>query len=125
MKLYFLWKIQSHGKVNQVAAHTLKDFPTTGIMQFYIEDTDPYGLDEACVVRFLDNYIKDEDCLIKENPYRENYQEYEPFNHNGKITFKQRCMPITSSSEKFEELLINDIADEERNALYVMRYFYS
>lgn len=100
----------------------LEDFPTTGIMQFFIEDIDPYGLDEACVVKFIENYIKDEDCLIKENPYRENYQEYEPFNHNGKIAFKQRRMPVTSSSEKFEELMINGIADEEREALYDVCY---
>ena len=100
----------------------MEDFPTTGIMQFYIEDIDPYGLDEACVVRFVEKYKKDEACLVKENPYREGYQEYEPFSHDGKMTFKQRYMPITSSSMRFEELLENDITDEERSALYDVCY---
>lgn len=96
----------------------LEDFPTTGILQFYIEDVDPYGYDEACVVKFIENYIKEENCLVKENPFRDGYQEYEPFERNGKISFKKSSAPITTSSEKFDELLMDDITSEERDALY-------
>lgn len=100
----------------------MEDFPTGGILQFYIEDIDPYGWDELCVVKYIENYTKDESCLIKENPFKENYQEYEPFEKNGKITFVQRQMPISSSLEEFDAKFIENATEEEREALYDVCY---
>lgn len=105
-------------QINLEEMPPLEDFPAKGILQFYIEDVDPYGLGEGCEVKYIESYTKDESCLIKENPYRENYQEYEPFERNGRITFTQRQMPITSSIEAFEEQFIDPAADEEHSALY-------
>lgn len=109
-------------QINLEEMPPIEDFPTKGILQFYIEDIDPYGLDEACVVKYIEDYIKDENSLIKKNPYRENYQEYEPFTSDGRITFAQRKMPITSSIEQFEEQFMKNASDEEREALHDVCY---
>ena len=101
---------------------SLEDFPNSGIIQFFIEDAEPYGYEELCKVKYIEHYTRDESTLIKENPYKENYQECEPFKNNGKITFMQRQMPITSTCEKFEELMSENISDEERETLYDVCY---
>jgi len=108
-------------QINLEEMPPLQDFPTKGILQFYIEDIDPYGLDEACVVKYIEDYITDETKLIKENPYRVGYQEYEPFSKDGKMNFTQRRMPVSSAVEKFEELF-SDATKEERTALYDLCY---
>lgn len=96
----------------------LEDFPQTGILQFYVEDDDMYGLDCACTVKYIENYKKDEESLLKENPYREDYQGDEPFTRSGRMIFTQKQKPVSSSVLKFEEMF-EDIADaEEMDALY-------
>lgn len=100
----------------------LADFPTKGILQFYIEDEEPYGLEEACVVRYIESYSKEESKLVAENPFRENYQEYEPFDRNGKIHFEQKQMPVSTSVKEFEELFMEGITEDERNALIDVCY---
>lgn len=106
-------------QINLEEMPPLEDFPTKGILQFYIEDVE-CGLDEACVVKYIENYTKDETRLLKENPYRDNYEDYEPFTNDGKITFKQRQMAFTSSSERFEEMFLQDATEEEKDALYAV-----
>ena len=101
---------------------SLEDFPTKGILQFYIEDIEVYGYDELCKVRYIENYIKDEEKLIKENPFRENYVEMEPFERPGKISFIQRQMPISASLSKFDKNIAQKATDEEREALYDVCY---
>ncbi|MBD5158431.1 MAG: DUF1963 domain-containing protein [Butyrivibrio sp.] len=96
----------------------IEDFPQTGILQFYVEDDDMYGLDSPCKVKYIENYTKDESGLLKENPYSEGYQGYEPFTGSGKITFTQRQMPVSSSTLRFEELFEDDADGEEMDALY-------
>ena len=108
-------------QINLEEMPPLQDFPKKGILQFYIEDIDPYGLDEACVVKYIEDYITDETKLIKENPYRTGYQEYEPFSKDGKMNFTQRRMPVSSAVEKFEELF-SDATKEEKAALYDLCY---
>lgn len=48
-------------------------------------------------------------------------QEYEPFTKNGKITFVQKKMPVSTDDEQFEELL-NGSSKEEQSALYDVCY---
>lgn len=109
-------------QINLEEMPPMEDFPTKGILQFYIEDIDPYGLDELCKVLYIENYIKDETKLVKENPFRENYVEMEPFERPGKITFTQRQMPISSSLREFDKNFIQKATDEESSALYDVCY---
>jgi len=109
-------------QINLEEMPPVEDFPAKGILQFYIEDIDPYGLDELCKVRYIENYIKDEKKLIKENPFRENYVEMEPFERPGKITFTQRQMPISASLRKYDKNIAQKATDEEREALYDVCY---
>lgn len=109
-------------QINLEEMPPLKDFPEKGILQFYIEDMEPYGLDEACKVIYIEEYSKDEERLFKENPYREHYEEYEPFTDDGKMHFEQREMPLTSSAERFDEMFLDEASEEEADALQDVCY---
>lgn len=109
-------------QINLEEMPPLKDFPDKGILQFYIEDIEPYGLDEACKVLYIEEYSRDEARLMKENPYRGHYEEYEPFSDSGKMNFEQREMPLTTSSEMFYELFYDKADKEEADALHDLCY---
>ena len=102
----------------------IEEFPTKGILQFFVEDSDLYGLDDKCKVIYIEEYIKDEDKLVKKNPFRANYQDMEPFNRPGKMTFNQTQMPVTASVEEFGELFCDEVTEEENDALYDVCYGY-
>lgn len=67
----------------------LPDFPREGLLQFYVENDDCFGLDSLCVVKYIPQYITDEAALVRENPYYKDYEENLPFIKNCRITFEQ------------------------------------
>lgn len=109
-------------QINLEQMPPLPDFPTEGLLQFYIENDDCYGFDELCVVRYLPEYKKDKNALVQENPYREAYRENEPFAECCKLSFSQRKMPICTECEQFEEKFGDNVSKEERSALYDLCY---
>lgn len=101
----------------------LPDFPSKGLLQFYIVDDDCYGCDGGCYVRYLQQYRRDEYGFITENPYQKNYQGYEPFERSGKMQFSNREMPVGTECGKFiEHFPYNIVPEGQWNALYDLCY---
>lgn len=100
----------------------LPDFPTKGLLQFYIQNNGIYGLNESCEIRYIPKYKKDKKALILKNPYREDYRKNEPFAKCCKLSFSQRKMPICTDHKQFEEKFCNKVSDEESQALYDFCY---
>ena len=97
-------------QINLEEMPPLENFPTKGILQFYVVDDDIYGLEDPCKVIYIENYSKDESKLLKENPF-ESTNEYPPFEKSGKAVFTQRQDVVGFCCNGFNE--IADGADEE------------
>lgn len=95
----------------------LPDFPQEGLLQFYVEDDELYGLDYDCVVRYIPKYITDESALVNENPYCEDYEDNLPFTDDCKITFEQQEMYLGLDCPEFEEKF-KDVSEKETDALF-------
>lgn len=104
-------------QINLTEMPPLPNFPKKGILQFYIKDSDLYGLDENCSVKYIADYRTDETTLIKKNPYRCSYESFEPFSTDCKITFVQEEMFIETSCQEFEDTF-EDVTAEENDALF-------
>ena len=109
-------------QINCEEMPALDNFPTTGLIQLYVEDSDMYGYYDCCKVIYIENYTKDEEKLVKENPFSNDYEDMEPFDRPGKMTFVQKQMPISASLRKFDKEFVNDVTDEESSALYDVCY---
>lgn len=105
-------------QINLEEMEPLPDFPTEGLLQFYVEDSELYGLEEACVVRYIPTYRKDTEGLVQENPYQEHYEDMEPFYKPGKISFSRKIEPIGTECEEFQKKFYDKVTEEEWNALY-------
>ena len=106
-------------QINLSDLNNLNELPSKGLLQFFITNDDMYGLEDDIVVNYIEDYKKDEDGLIKENPY-ENDEGYDmglPFSKNGKMHFEERQMPISSSLDKFDELFKDKLSEEEYDKL--------
>ena len=97
-------------QINLEEMPPLENFPTKGILQFYVVDDEVYGLEDDCKVIYIENYSKDESRLLKENPF-ESTNEYPPFEKSGKAVFTQRQDVVGFCCNGFNE--IADGADEE------------
>ena len=104
-------------QINLEEMPPLEDFPTKGILQFYVVDDDIYGLEDPCKVIYIEEYSKDESRLLKENPF-ESTNEYPPFEKSGKAVFTQRQDMIGSDCNGFDEILALADNEEEEEALW-------
>lgn len=95
----------------------LPDFPQEGLLQFYVENDDCYGLDSVCVVRYIPTYTADESTLVRENPYCEDYEENLPFTKNCKISFERQEVYIGTECPEFIERF-NGVSEKVKEALY-------
>lgn len=75
-------------QINLSEMPPLPDFPTEGLLQFYIANDGIFGLNGWKVV-YIPQYTKDSSRLLTENPYRDDYKEGEPFEKCGRIFFRQ------------------------------------
>lgn len=104
-------------QLNLAEMPPLPDLPQEGLLQFYVEDEDCYGLDGKCVVRYIPEYQTDEKMLVTENPYRDGYEENLPFTDNCKISFAQEEMFIGTACPEYEEKF-GDVPEKVSDALY-------
>ncbi len=104
-------------QINLEEMPPLEDFPTKGILQFYVVDDDVYGLEDPCKVIYIEEYIKDENVLLKENPF-ESTNEYPPFEKSGRAVFTQKQEMIGSDCNGFDEILALADGEEEEEALW-------
>ncbi len=102
-------------QINLSEMPPLKDFPTKGLLQFYIVNDEYYGLEQPCKVIYRENYLTDESQLLKENPYQKKIRRNLPFERECRITFEAGEMPLPSGDERFDELIetIEDESDRE------------
>ena len=104
-------------QINLAEMPPLPDFPQEGLLQFYVEADDCYGLDEACVVKYIPEYKADETTLISENPYSSDYEEGLPFSDDCKISFTQEEVFIGTECPEYQDKF-GDVSEEESDALY-------
>ncbi len=103
-------------QINLDEMPALEEFPTTGILQFYIMDDDYYGYDGKCKVIYIPEYKKD--VQINKNPYEDKYIGYKPFEYEGKMIFTYEKMFIGTECGEFQDRFRHKVTDDEWNALY-------
>ncbi len=104
-------------QINLAEMPSLPDFPQEGLLQFYVEDEDCYGLDAPCVVKYIPAYTTDESALVRENPYSDAYEENLPFTEDCKITFVRQEMFVGTECPEYQDKF-GDVSEEESDALY-------
>jgi len=109
-------------QINLEEMPPLEDFPTKGILQFYVVDDDDYGLEDPCKVIYIEEYSKDESKLLTKNPFEDKYiMEYPPFEKSGKAVFTQRQDVIGFCCNGYNEIA-NDVNEEEEKILFDFCY---
>lgn len=98
----------------------LDHMPKRGLLQFYIHYDDCHGYDRPCKVRYIEEFITDENKLVTENPYEETYQDLLPFEREGKMLFKLREMPISTSCDSLFNKVFSSIefSDEQEEKIW-------
>lgn len=104
-------------QINLAEMPPLPDFPQEGLIQFYVENDDCYGLDGVSVTKYIPKYKTDETALVSENPYSSDYEENLPFSDDCKISFVQEEVFIGTECPEFQDKF-GDVSEEERDALY-------
>ena len=105
-------------QINLEEMPPLKDFPTKGILQFYVVNDEIYGLEDPCKVIYIEKYSRDENRLMKYNPFEDEYSEYAPFEESGKAVFTQRQDIIGPNCSGFDEILALADDEEEEEAVW-------
>ncbi|PJI10316.1 DUF1963 domain-containing protein [Clostridium sp. CT7] len=87
----------------------IKDFPKSGLIQFYVKANDVYGLDEddGFLVRYIEKVEKDETKLSKVIPTIQDDDFYPPYEREGKMNFEAREMPVSIDDNMFNEIFKN------------------
>lgn len=104
-------------QINLEEMPPLPDFPQKGLLQFYVEADECYGLDGVCVVKYIPEYKKDEAALVSKNPYSHDYEENLPFSENCKLSFTQKEVFIGTDCPEYQEQF-DDVSEEVSDALY-------
>ena len=95
----------------------LEGFPEHGLLQFYFGDDDNFGLDSPCKVVYIPEYKKDEDALLSENPFEDDYVGETPFYDEGKMKFKSTTMPISADCRAFRDKFFGNVTNSEMDKL--------
>ncbi|WP_102274357.1 YwqG family protein [Cytobacillus massiliigabonensis] len=102
-------------QINLADLENLVELPEKGLLQFYVANDDMYGLEDPILVKYIEDY---EEHLVMEHPYEnEEYKENLPFSHSGKMYFKTRAMPMSSSLDLFREIFMNKLSEVEYEKL--------
>lgn len=105
-------------QINLADLERLDELPERGLLQFYVVNDDMFGLDSPVLVRYIEDDEENEEHLLKENPYEnEEYEGNLPFSHSGKMYFKTREMPMSSSLDLFRETFKNELSEAEYEKL--------
>lgn len=104
-------------QINLAQMPPLPDFPQEGLLQFYVEADDCYGLDAPCVVKYIPTYTTNESALVTKNPYSDDYEENLPFTDDCKITFARQEVFIGTDCPEYLEKFDN-VSEEESDALF-------
>ena len=118
-------------QINFEEMYPLENYPTEGILQFYIRGDDNFGLDEenGFVIKYIDKITKDIDKLFVKNPYK--FKQYDinstedddmffiPYEREGKMKFKLKEMAITLVDRNFENIFKDVVFNEyQEDELY-------
>ena len=105
-------------QINLAELENLDELPEKGLLQFFVANDDMYGLEDPILVRYIENYEENEERLVKKHPYEnEEYNWSLPFLHSGKMYFKSREMPMSSSLDLFQETFVNKLSEVEYEKL--------
>jgi uncharacterized protein YwqG len=105
-------------QLNLSEIHGLPELPDKGLLQFFIEDDDMFGMDGNVIVRYIEAFTEDENKCLSEIPYTIN-RENAPYYNEGKMSFEAVEMIYSSTLESYEEVLgTEELNEEESDALY-------
>lgn len=105
-------------QINLKDLEKLDELPEKGLLQFYVVNDDMFGLESPVLVKYIEDYEENEEYLLKKNPYEnEEYKGSLPFSQSGKMYFKTREMPMSSSLDLFQETFWNELSEVEYEKL--------
>lgn len=105
-------------QINLADLENLDELPDKGLLQFYVVNEEMFGLESPVLVKYIEDYEENEEHLIKDNPFEdEEYKMNLPFSHSGKMYFKTREMPMSSSLDLFHETFKNKLSEVEYEKL--------
>ncbi|KRG14324.1 hypothetical protein ACA30_12210 [Virgibacillus soli] len=105
-------------QINLAELENLVELPEKGLLQFFVVNDDMFGLEEPILVKYIEDYEENEEHLVKKHPYEsEEYNMNLPFLHSGKMYFKSREMPMSSSLDLFREIFMNKLSEVEYEQL--------
>ncbi|WP_342515292.1 YwqG family protein [Sporosarcina sp. FSL K6-1522] len=105
-------------QINLEDLENLDELPEKGLLQFFVANDDMFGLEDPILVKYIEGYEENEERLVKKHPYENaEYNRNLPFSHSGKIYFKSREMPMSSSLDLFREVFMNKLSEAEYEKL--------
>ncbi|KGR84581.1 YwqG family protein [Lysinibacillus odysseyi] len=105
-------------QINMADLENLAELPEKGLLQFYVANTDLFGLEDPVLVKYIEDYEENEEHIVKKHPYEnEEYKGNLPFSDSGKMYFKTREMPMSSSLDLFQEIFANKLSEAEYEKL--------
>lgn len=106
-------------QINLAEMPALKNFPTKGLLQFYIKNDGDLGLDceDGFAIRYIENFEKDEAKLLSKNPYEEETEEFRFYENECKISFTQMEMPLSAESYEFYDVYSDIDFDEDNDEI--------
>lgn len=102
----------------------LEGYPERGLLQFFIEPDDMYGVD-SYKIKYIENIKADKSQLVQDFSFLKELEEdwYMPFEFEGKMKFLLTEMPITSSVRGFEnafkDIEMNEDEEEALSEIYI------
>ncbi|URZ17429.1 YwqG family protein [Clostridium felsineum] len=94
-------------QINFEEIRGIEDFPSEGILQFYVKRDDVYGLyeEDGFVVRYIEKVNKCYENLVKDVPViKEDEEFYPPYEYEGKMIFTVRSMPVSAHDNSFNKV---------------------
>lgn len=105
-------------QINLADLEKLDELPEKGLLQFYVANEDLFGLEDPILIKYIESFEEDEEQLVMKHPYEnEEYKKNLPFSYSGKMYFKTREMPMSSSLELFRETFANKLSEVEYEKL--------
>lgn len=105
-------------QINLADIGGLDGLPKKGLLQFFVANDDMFGLEDPILVKYIEDYEENEGQLVKKHPYEnEEYNRNLPFSHSGKMYFRSREMPMSSSLDLFREIFMKKLSEVEYEKL--------
>ncbi len=108
-------------QINLADVYGIDELPKKGLLQFYVEDDEMYGLEGTIVVRYIESYIEDESKVLNKIPYKFN-KDFAPYSKEGKMFFEAKESVMSNSIEEYTSLFGGLVASEDEESMFDETY---